>query len=57
MGVISAMYTQHRWFFVIFFFCAALFLANALHFLLFRLIRRKTINGAEDWLGFTEASG
>jgi small-conductance mechanosensitive channel len=43
MGVISAMYMHHRWFFVIFLFCAALFLANALHFLLFRLLRRKTI--------------
>jgi small-conductance mechanosensitive channel len=41
MGVISAMYTHHRWFFVIFLFCAALFLANALHFILFRLLRRK----------------
>jgi hypothetical protein len=41
MGVISAMYAHHRWFFVIFLFCAALFLANALHFILFRLLRRK----------------
>jgi len=41
MGVISAMYTHHRWFFVIFLFCATLFLANALHFIIFRLLRRK----------------
>lgn len=41
MGAISAMYTHHRWFFVIFLFCAALFLANVLHFVLFRLLRRK----------------
>jgi small-conductance mechanosensitive channel len=41
MGVIFAMYTHHRWFFVIFLFCAALFLANAFHFFLFRLLRRQ----------------
>lgn len=41
MGVMSTMYAHHRWFFVIFLFCAALFLANVLHFVLFRLLRRK----------------
>jgi small-conductance mechanosensitive channel len=41
MGVISTIYMHHRWFFVIFIFCAALFLANALHFILFRLLRRR----------------
>jgi small-conductance mechanosensitive channel len=41
MSMITTMYMHHRWFFVIFLFCAALFLANVLHFLLFRLLRRK----------------
>jgi small-conductance mechanosensitive channel len=50
MGVISKMYTEHRWFFVIFLFCAALFLANALHFFLFRILRRKT--AAERKIGW-----
>jgi small-conductance mechanosensitive channel len=46
MGPLAAIYVHHRWFFVIFLFCAALFLANVLHFLLFRLIRRKE---AAEW--------
>jgi small-conductance mechanosensitive channel len=41
MRVMSAMYSHHRWFFVIFLFCAALLLANVFHFVLFRLLRRK----------------
>jgi small-conductance mechanosensitive channel len=43
MGAMLTIYMRHRWFFVIFLFCAALFLANALHFVLFRLLRRKEI--------------
>jgi small-conductance mechanosensitive channel len=35
-----AMYMQHRWFFVIFLFCGALVLANLVHYLLFRLLKR-----------------
>jgi small-conductance mechanosensitive channel len=41
MSTITAMYVQHRWFFAIFLFCGALFLANVLHFVLFRLLRQK----------------
>jgi small-conductance mechanosensitive channel len=32
---------QHDWFFAIFLFCTALVLANVIHFVLFRLLRRK----------------
>jgi small-conductance mechanosensitive channel len=41
MSMGSGMYTHHRWFFVIFLFCGALFLANVFHFVLFRLLRRQ----------------
>lgn len=36
---------QHRWFLAIFLFCAALVLANFAHYILFRLLRRKEIEG------------
>jgi small-conductance mechanosensitive channel len=41
------MYEQHRWFFVIFMFCGALVLANVLHFVLFRLLKRKEVSGGQ----------
>jgi small-conductance mechanosensitive channel len=37
----TAMYHHHRWFFVIFLFCAALVLANLVHYVLFRLLKRE----------------
>ena len=37
---------HHRWFAAVFLFCAALVVANAIHFILFRLLRRKEIEGA-----------
>jgi small-conductance mechanosensitive channel len=36
-----AFHFQHDWFFAIFLFCTALVLANVIHFVLFRLLRRK----------------
>ncbi len=57
MGVLSAMYMQHRWFFVIFLFCAALFLANMFHFILFRLLRRKTTEGRKIGWGLQKHLG
>jgi len=39
------MYEQHRWFFVIFLFCAALVLANLVHYALFRLVKREETGG------------
>ena len=32
---------RHGWFFAIFLFCAALVLANVVHYIIFRVIRRK----------------
>jgi small-conductance mechanosensitive channel len=36
---------QHRWFFVIFLFCGALVVANLVHYLLFRLLKRDEVVG------------
>ena len=38
-------YFQHRWFVAIFLFFAALVMANAVHYVLFRLLRRKETEG------------
>ncbi len=38
-------YFQHRWFAVIFLFCAALVLANVVHYVLFRVLRHKEASG------------
>jgi len=40
-----AIYEQHRWFFVVFLFCGALVLANVVHYVLFRLLKRDTAAG------------
>jgi small-conductance mechanosensitive channel len=47
MHVMQVMYEQHRWFFVIFMFCAALVVANLLHFVLFRLLKRKEVSAGQ----------
>jgi small-conductance mechanosensitive channel len=39
---------RHGWFAAIFFFCAALVLANVAHWILFRILRRKEV-GAAGW--------
>lgn len=39
--MIAVFHSQHAWFFAIFFFCAALVLANVVHYVLFRVLRRK----------------
>jgi small-conductance mechanosensitive channel len=38
---------RHEWFFVIFVFCAALVVANLVHFILFRLLKRKEVVGPQ----------
>ena len=37
----AQMYHHHPWFFVIFLFCGALVLANVVHYLLFRLLKKR----------------
>jgi len=39
--MIAAFHSHHAWFFAIFFFCAALVLANVVHYVLFRVLKRK----------------
>jgi hypothetical protein len=54
---VAAMYLHHRWFFVIFLFCATLVLANVLHFVIFRLLRRKEVDGKVLGWGVQEHLG
>jgi small-conductance mechanosensitive channel len=51
------MYEHHRWFFVVFLFCGALVLANVLHFVLFRLLRRKEMAGTRVGWGLQQHLG
>jgi small-conductance mechanosensitive channel len=39
--MISVLHAHHAWFFAIFLFCAALVLANVVHYVLFRILKRK----------------
>ena len=57
MTAMTHMYMHHRWFFVIFLFCGALFLANLLHFVLFRLLKRKEAVGAKVGWGLQQHLG
>jgi small-conductance mechanosensitive channel len=41
---------QHRWFLVIFLFCAALVVANLAHYLIFRILRRRESQANTDFL-------
>ncbi|HEY0263455.1 MAG TPA: mechanosensitive ion channel domain-containing protein [Granulicella sp.] len=46
MKDIVQLHLQHRWFAVIFLFCAALVIANIVHYFLFRILRRKEVAGS-----------
>ena len=45
----QAFHLHHGWFFVIFWFCAALVLANAVHYVLFRFLRHKEGGAGLGW--------
>jgi small-conductance mechanosensitive channel len=47
----------HRWFLAIFLFCAAIVLSNAVHFILFRLLRRKEAQSARPGWGIQRELG
>ncbi len=51
------MYEHHRWFFVVFLFCGALVLANVVHYLLFRLLKRKEVAGVQVGWGLQQHLG
>ena len=53
----TAMYLHHRWFFFVFLFCGVLVLANALHFALFRLLRRKEVTATKAGWGLQRHLG
>ena len=48
----SMLHIRHGWFFALFLFCAALVLSNIVHWILFRVLRRKQANSAARALGF-----
>lgn len=48
----SLLHIRHGWFFALFLFCAALVFSNSLHWILFRLLRRKQADGATRAIGF-----
>ncbi|WP_348267587.1 mechanosensitive ion channel [Edaphobacter paludis] len=41
--MIAIFHSHHAWFFAIFFFCAALVLANLVHYVVFRILKRKEV--------------
>jgi small-conductance mechanosensitive channel len=48
---------HHRWFLAIFLFCAAIVLSNSVHFILFRLLRRKEAQSATPGWGVQRELG
>lgn len=48
---------RHGWFLAIFLFCAAIFLSNAIHWLIFRILRRKESQGAVSGWGIQQNLG
>ena len=53
----TVMYQRHPWFVVIFFFCGALVLANLVHYLLFRLLKRDAAAGKKFGWGLQRHLG
>ena len=45
----SQVHLRHRWFLVVFFVCAAIVLSNAVHYILFRILRRKEASSILGW--------
>ena len=55
--IIAAFQANHAWFFVIFFFCAALVVANVVHYILFRVLKRKEDKHIGSGLGLQQHLG
>lgn len=53
----KAFHFQHGWFFVVFLFCGVLVAANVLHYVLFRLLKRKEVAGKQLGWGLQEHLG
>jgi small-conductance mechanosensitive channel len=52
-----AIYEQHRWFFVVFLFCGALVLANVVHYVVFRLLKKDAAAGKQMGWGLQKHLG
>jgi small-conductance mechanosensitive channel len=52
-----AIYDHHRWFFVVFLFCGALVLANVVHYVLFRLLKKDEAAGKQLGWGLQKHLG
>jgi small-conductance mechanosensitive channel len=52
-----AIYDHHRWFFVVFLFCGALVLANVVHYVLFRLLKKDEAAGKRLGWGLQQHLG
>ncbi|MEO6981950.1 MAG: mechanosensitive ion channel domain-containing protein [Edaphobacter sp.] len=55
--MIAVFQSRHAWFFAIFLFCAALVLANVVHYILFRVLKRKETRMAGPGWGFQRYLG
>ena len=53
----TVLHFHHGWFFVVFLFCGALVAANVLHYVLFRLLKRKEAAGKQMGWGLQEHLG
>lgn len=53
----AVLHFRHGWFFVIFLFCGALVAANVLHYVLFRLLKRKEAVGKQRGWGLQQHLG
>lgn len=51
------LYAHHKWFFLVFLFCAALVVVNLFHFVLFRFVRKDKVAGAETGWGIQKHLG
>jgi small-conductance mechanosensitive channel len=51
-AVTTTLHVWHGWFFALFLFCAALVFSNSVHWILFKLLRRKQITGQAAGLGW-----
>jgi small-conductance mechanosensitive channel len=55
--LVQTIYEQHRWFFVVFLFCGALVIANVVHYVLFRVLKKDEAAGKQLGWGLQEHLG
>lgn len=57
MHLLHFLFARHRWFLAIFAFCGALFLSNVIHWILFRILKRKASRQSGSGWGIQEHLG